>query len=262
MPLRFRNAIPLIVCLFLSVAVVGAGRAYAAPPPLSNAALQTEVQRRAFRFFWEKSDPNTGLTNDRAANRGEDDYTVASIASTGYALSSLPIAVEHKWISRDAAYQRALLTLQFLYEKLPNEHGWYYHFVDKRTGERVWKCELSSIDTALLLLGALSAGQYWHGTEAQRLANAIYDRVDWTWMRTNGGAKPDKLVLAMGWKPESGFLESNWDHYCELMYLYLLGMGAKKDPLPKESWAAWKRDVAEYGGRITLANGPIFMHQM
>ena len=242
---------------------VGFAQKELSPPTLSDEALLTEVQRRAFCFFWEKSDPDTGLTNDRAHNLGgEDDYTVASIASTGYALASLPVAVEHQWITREAAYRRALLTLRFLTLKLPCEHGWYYHFIDRHTGERVWKSELSSIDTGLLLMGALTAGQYWHGTEVDRLANLLYDRVDWTWMRTNGGAQPNKRLLSMGWKPESGFLTNNWDRYCELMFLYLLGMGAKKAPLPRTSWAAWERNVVEYGGRKTLAGGPIFLHQM
>lgn len=231
------------------------------PPALSTEEILTETQRRAFRFFWEKSDPTTGLTNDRAKNRGEDDYTVASTASTGYALASLPIAVEHKWIGREEAYERALRTVRFLLEKMPHEHGWFYHFIEKHDGKRVWDCELSSIDTSLLLLGALLSGQYWKGTELEKKANALYDRVDWEWMRTNGGAKPDKLTISHGWKPESGFLPYEWDNYCELTLLYLLGLGAKK-PLPANSWKAFTRNVVVYGEHKTLSGGPIFFHQM
>jgi hypothetical protein len=234
-----------------------------APPALSDEALLTEVQRRAFRFFWEQSDAETGLTNDRARNIGPDSGdTVASVASTGYALAALPVAVEHKWVTRDRAYRRAEKTLRFLRDRMPNQHGWYFHFVDKRTGERVWKCELSSIDTALLMEGVLICGRYWRGTEVEQIASALYARMDWTWMRTNGGEKPDKRTLCMGWKPEEGFLKSEWSHYCELMFLYLLGLGAQRDPLPADSWTAWQRDVVEYGGRRTLAGGPIFLHQM
>ncbi len=232
-------------------------------PPLHGSRLLTEIQRRAVRFFWEQSHPKTGLTKDRARNfTQKDTYTVASIASTGYALAALPIGVEHGWIPRQDAYRRALLTLRFLHDKMPHHHGWFFHFVDWRTGQRVWNCELSSIDTALLLIGALTCGQYWPGTEVQRLANALYDRVDWTWMLTNGGAQPQKRVLSHGWTPEKGFLTNNWDHYCELMFLYLLGLGSRRDPLPAESWTAWERNVVSYGGRTTLAGGPIFMHQM
>ena len=210
-----------------------------------------------------KSDPTTGLTNDRAKNTfGEDTYTIASIASTGYALASLPIAAEHHWIEKQAAYNRALLTLQFVHDKLRCVHGWYYHFSDKKTGERVWNCELSSIDTTLLVIGALESAEYWPGTEVEKLANEIYHRMDWQWMRTNGGEKPNKLVVSMGWTPEKGFIASNWDSYCELMTLYLLGLGETKEPLSPESWRGWKRNEIGYGGRTTLAGGPIFMHQM
>jgi hypothetical protein len=231
--------------------------------PLSGDALLQEVQHRAFKFFWEKSDPNTGLTNDRARNiGGEDHYTIASTASTGYALASLPVAVTHHWIGQTEAYDRALSTLRFVNTRLPNVHGWYYHFIDKHTGERAWNCELSSVDTCLLLLGALSAGEYWKGTEVQKLANTLYDRVDWSWMRTDGGTRPEKLTLSMGWKPESGFLSANWDRYCELMLIYILAMGSKTDPQPAACWSAWQRNVVTYGPYTTLAGGPIFMHQM
>jgi hypothetical protein len=234
----------------------------AAGRPMTEERLLTEVQRRAFRFFWEQSDPATGLTKDRADNATSDAYTVASTASTGYALASLPVAVSHGWIDRQAAYNRALTTLRFVHDRLPQVHGWYYHFIDMHTGERVWKCELSSIDTTLLILGALMAGQYWPHTEVQQLADDLNERLDWTWMRTNGGEKPEKRVVSMGWHPEDGFIKSDWDHYCELMQLYLLGMSSRRDPLPPESWNAWERDRVEYAGLTTLAGGPIFLHEM
>lgn len=225
--------------------------------------LLTEVERRAFRFFWEQASPKTGLVKDRARNLGSaDNYTVASIASTGYALAALPVAVQHRWITPQQGYLRAIKTLRFVVNKMPNVHGWYYHFIDMNTGERVWNCELSSIDTALLLLGALSAGQYWPGTEVQRLANLLYSRLDWGWMLTNGGTQPNKLVLSMGWKPESGFLKANWDSYSEGIMLYLLGIGAPQHPLPKDSWFAWKRTRFTYDGLTAFIGGPIFLHEM
>lgn len=231
-------------------------------PPLSVDELLDEVQLRACRFFWLKADVNTGLANDRAKNNGDDPYTIASMASTGYALIALPIAVEHNWLSKSLAYNRALQTLRFVYNTMPHTRGWFFHFVDKNSGERVWNCELSSIDTALFVMGALACGQYFPNTDVHQLANAIYDRLDWQWMLTNGGDKPEKLVLSHGWKPESGFLLPNWDTYCELMFLYLLGMGANRDPIPAASWKAWHRPVIEYKGLTTLLGGPLFVHQM
>lgn len=235
----------------------------ARPPAVSDEALLTAVEWRAFRFFWEQTDSFTGLTLDRAWNRGpKHAYTVASIASTGYALSALAVGVKHGWIDSGAAYRRALLTLRFVLGKLPNVHGWCYHFIDWRTGERQWSSEVSTIDTTLLMEGALVAGRFWKGTEVERLANSVYDRADWTWVRTNDGSKPRKLTVSHGWTPERGFISSEWDQYCESMSLYLLGLGSRTNPLPRGSWAAWGRNVVEYGGMKTLAGGPIFMHQM
>src|SRR6187551_1668214 len=97
-----------------------------------------ETARRAFDFFLKETDPRTGLTKDRARLNGADTYTVASIAATGYALTALPIGVENGWISRTEARRRALVTLRFLEDRMPHAHGWFYHFVDMRTGARVW----------------------------------------------------------------------------------------------------------------------------
>ena len=40
-----------------------------------------------------------------------------------------------------------------------------------------------------------------------KLADAIYRRIDWRWMLAG-----HPTLLSMGWKPESGFLDSRWDH--------------------------------------------------
>ncbi len=230
-------------------------------PNYTRDQLMLEVQKRAVRFFYEQADPKTGLVNDRARNDGKERNKIASIASTGYALAALPIAAEHKWIAKKDAAKRAKLTLTYLLTKFPHKNGWFYHFVNAKTGAREWKSELSSIDTVLLILGALTSGQYFKG-DVQTLANKLYDRIDWQWMRINGGAMPNKQVVSMGWKPESGFLNSNWGDYCELMQLYLLGMGAKNRPLAPATWDAWKRGNFSFGGTETLTGGPIFMHQM
>ena len=251
----------VIVLFFIGATLATALTPALAQRKLENAQLMDETERRAFRFFWEKADATTGLVNDRASNTGKDAYDVASIASTGYALAALPAAVERKWITKAQGEKRARLTLGFLLHKMDNTHGWFYHFINKRSGKRVWNCEVSTIDTALLMTGTLVCGQYFK-SDVQKAANALYDRLDWNWVRTNGGAKPDKLTVSHGWTPEKGFIPNEWRDYCELMQLYLLGMGAKKNPLPATSWEAWDRQPYEYGGRKTLAGGPIFMHQM
>jgi hypothetical protein len=232
---------------------------------LSDQELLEEVQRRAVRFFWEKTDPVTGLVNDRANNFGADDDTVASIASTGYGLAALPIAVEHGWLNRTEAAARARTTLRFLLT-MPNQHGWLVHFVDRRTGERVWGSEYSSIDTALLVAGALVCGQYFAGetatVEIASLSDELYRRLDWSWMLTNDGTQPSKRVLSHGWWPETGFITNNYADYSEAILLYLLGLGAPVRSLPKTAWDAFERPLQTYAGIEWLKAGPIFIHQM
>ncbi|HVK03900.1 MAG TPA: glucoamylase family protein [Armatimonadaceae bacterium] len=227
-------------------------------------ALLDAVAHKAFAFFWNETHPATGLTKDRAKNAKDSDaYTIASIASTGYMLASLPIAVERKWMDRKAAEARALTALRFLRDRLPNEHGFHYHFVDWATGERAWNCELSSIDSSLLVLGALTAGQYFKG-EAQRIADALYERMDWRWMQNRGpGDPPDAAVVSMGWKPDSGFLTARWNRYNEASYLYLLALGAPKHALPGTTWDNWKVETATLEGFPVFAPiGPVFFAQM
>ncbi len=219
-------------------------------------AFLEALQKRCFLFLYEQADPNTGLVADRAPADGSEKFDVASIASTGYALAGLCIADERGWISHEQAYGRVLTTLRFLWEDMPHEHGFFYHFVDMKTGARSWNCELSSIDTGLLLAGVLTARQYYRGTEVEALATKIYERVDWAWMRGPG------QTLTMGWKPESGFLHATWDGYSEHTMIYLMGLGSGTHPLPAEAWRVWKRTpVITYEGMTFLACPPLFTHQ-
>jgi hypothetical protein len=231
----------------------------------SDKKLLEEVQRRAIGFFWEKADPNTGLVNDRANNFGPDDETVASIASTGYGLAALPIGLENGWLDRYEAADRARRTLRFLLN-MPEQHGWLVHFIDRRTGDRVWGSEYSSIDTALLVAGALVCGQYFGREPATAdisgLSEELYRRLDWWWMLTNGGREPAKKVLSHGWWPESGFITNNYVDYSEAILLYLLGLGAVVRQLPSAAWDAFERPARTYAGIEWLQAGPIFIHQM
>ncbi len=232
----------------------------AAPPPaiaapMTNDEFLEEWQRRCFAYFWEQADPETGLIADRAPADGSRRSKVASIAAVGFGLTSICIADERSWISPEDAYQRVLTTLRFL-EQMPTVHGYYYHFVDSHTGQRVWQSEVSSIDTALLIAGVLTAGQYYADTEVADLARRIYERVEWPWMLDGG------KTLSMGWRPESGFIASRWEHYSEHIILQILGLGSPTHPLPAETWHHWKRvPVVEYEGMTFLSYPPLFIHQ-
>lgn len=224
--------------------------------------LLEDLSRRSFRFFWDHGDARTGLVRDRARADGAphvpEQRDVASIAATGFGLTALAIARARGWAPAASIEERVRSTLRFLAGDMPHEHGWYFHFVDARTGARAWKCELSSIDTALLLAGVLTVRQAFR-SDGEIVADAtrIYERVDFPWMLAG-----HPLLLSMGWKPETGFLEARWRHYCELMILYLLGLGSPSRPLPAASWRAWDRPWLTWGGSRYVSHGdPLFVHQ-
>jgi hypothetical protein len=228
----------------------------------SDNDLLDDISRRSFRYFWEQSDPTTGLVLDRVRvdGRPDDDpnhRSVSSIAATGFGLTSLAIAADHRWISQESARQRVLTTLRFFADRAPHEHGWFYHFVDASTGERRWKSEISSIDTALLLAGVLTVRQaFSDDPEIVNLATTIYNRVDFGWMLNGSGT-----VLSHGWTPEKGFLPYRWDAYSELMILYVLAIGSPTHPISPDAWYAWSLPIMDLGGQTYIGKGPLFTHQ-
>jgi hypothetical protein len=259
----------LAIRLLMALVLCGGGCAQhgierAASPGSGGArdvAFLDDLQRRAMRFFVDHSDAQTGLVADRARTDGRPVHRVSSIAATGFGLTAWCIGDQRGWIDRPQVRQRVLTTLRFLHDDFPHERGFFYHFVDMRTGQRQWTCELSSIDTALLMAGVLTARQYFAddpvaGAEIQRLGRAIYDRVDWPWMLAGG------QTLSMGWTPERGFIASRWDNFSEHPILYLMAMGSQTHPLPAEAWQAWRREpVITYAGRTFLQSPPLFVHQ-
>lgn len=222
----------------------------------AHSDLLDELQRRAVLFFVDHSDHETGLTRDRAPANGTRATAASSVAATGFALTAWCIADSHRWIAPGEALRRVQRTLRFVAEQHAHERGWLYHFVDAQTGARAWASEASTIDTALFLQGALLAREYLRDPETTALVDRIYARIDWRWA-LNGGS-----TLSHGWKPETGFIPHRWDSYSELMGLYLLGIGAPREPLRAESWHAWsRRRTAQHEGRAFIQCGPLFAHQ-
>jgi len=227
----------------------------------SDEAFLEDLEHRSFQYFWEQANPRTGLVLDRTRTDGsladEDHRSVASIAATGFGLTALCIAAERRWIQPREARARVRNTLRFFAEQALQEHGWFYHWLDGSTGERRWKSEVSSIDTALLIAGALTARQYFHDdAEIVRLATKIYERIDFPWMLNS-----HPTLLAMGWHPETGFLKSRWDDYSEHPVLYLLAIGSPTHPITPQSWYAWKRNWNHYDGYTYLGKTPLFTYQ-
>jgi len=223
-------------------------------------AFLEDIESTTFQFFWDSVDPAIGLVKDRSLARQQDARNVASIAATGFGLTALCIAAERGWQPRNAILERARASFRFALEKLPHEHGFFYHFLRMDTGERIFKSEVSTIDTAIFLCGALTCRAYFADDEVSHLVTALYDRVDWAWFQH--GAPDNDQTLSMGWTPEHGYIKDRWAHYSELMMLYLLAMGANTQPLPASVWDAWVRPHFEFNGiRYIGSFAPLFVHQ-
>lgn len=215
-----------------------------------------EVEKANHLFFWEQAHPETGLVKDRCNTRGTDTTIVANIASTGFGLTALCIAQQRGWISLSDARERVILTLRFLWKRMPTHRGFFFHWANVLTGERIWDAEASSIDTAILLCGVLTCREHFRHVEINRLSYEILRRVDWTWL------SEDTALLPHGWTPEGGFLPYRWDIYNEQMMIYLLGLGSLSYPLPEDAWNAWHRTNFEYAGlRYIGSYAPLFVHQ-
>jgi len=227
-------------------------------------AFLDHLERGAFGYFLEARNAQTGLVADTSRKNSP-----ASVAVAGFALSAYVVGVERGWLPRAEGAAFALASLRFFERARQGPepdatgyHGFYYHFLDLETGKRVWECEVSPIDSALLLAGVLTAAAYFDADtppeiEIRRLARELYDRVDWAW------ARDGKQTVAQGWKPDMGFLHYRWQGYNEAALLYILGLGSPTHPLPAASYQAW---TATYQweriyGHDLLYAGPLFIHQ-
>ncbi len=232
-------------------------------PAQSEEELLDSFQRAAFGYFLDNANLANGLIADTSRPGAP-----ASIAVVGFALSSYPVAVERGWMTRADAAGRTLTALRFFSNSAHGKaadatgyKGFYYHFLDMRTGTRVWDSELSSMDTALLLAGVLVASVYFGDAtsvemEIRECADALYRRIDWTWSRARSS------TVRHGWKPGRGFLRYGWQGYSEAIVLYVLGLASPTHPLPAESFAAWSATYRwqRIYGREFLHAAPLFIH--
>ncbi len=228
-----------------------------------------DIERRTFDFFWETTDATTGLAPDRHPSR-----PFSSIAAIGFALTAYPIGAERGWVSRDQAAKRTLATLRFLRDApmgpeatgRSGYRGFYYHFLDMRSGHRfgAW-VELSSVDTSLMMMGVLFAQSYFERDdlrerEIREIADTLYRRIEWDWMQ------PRPPLISMGWNPETGrFIDHDWKGYNEAMLVYVLALGSPTHPVEPAAWTEWTRSYdrswGEFQGQTYLSFAPHFGHQ-
>jgi len=228
---------------------------------LSGPALLDDLSQRSFQFFWNETNAANGLTKDRAGNFAADSYTIASIASSGYALAADAIGAERGYVPRDQALARAKAALSFLSStKAAKAHGWFYHFVDYSTGARAWSSEASTIDTAILVAGAVMASEFFKDPVLDLYLQRIVSAIDWNWMLTDDGTNTSHQ-FSLSWTPEHGFNSFRWTTLSEQTILYIEALGASS-ATPADVWTKVNRPLITYAGRNEIQGGPLFMHEL
>jgi hypothetical protein len=232
---------------------------------LSDQNFLNEIEKTHFQYFKQECDAQTGLTRDRSR-----DDSASSVAAVGFALTAYPVAVKNGWVSREEAADYTLKVLNTLWkapqgdqqEGTSGTHGFFYHFLDPKTGTRAQTNEISTMDTALLMSGVLFSKDYFDANnpkeaEIRELADKLYRRVDWNWALNSSGR------LSMGWTPERGFIKDDWRAYNEAPLLILMAMSSPTHPIPASSWETYMSTgkVAEFNGKKSVEFGPMFGHQ-
>ena len=242
----------------------GAARRPRAAPAGAEAFLDT-LERRTFFWFWDLADPRTGLTPDRWPTK-----SFASVGASGFALTAYGVGAERGWVTREDARARVLRTLEFFRTARQDTadagctgyRGFFYHFLDPATGHRFERVELSTMDTALLLAGALFCQSYFDRADPDEariraVAETLYARADWRW------AQVRPPTIALGWLPESGYLPYDWRGYNETMILHVLALGSPTHAAGPETWRAWTAGYrwGSFHGQEHLGFAPLFGHQ-
>jgi hypothetical protein len=233
-------------------------------PPARRAFLDT-LERRTFHYFWDLGDTAKGLTPDRWPTR-----SFCSVGAVGFGLTAYPIGAERGWVSRAAAARRTLATLEFFWGARQDTarvgstgyRGFFYHFIDASSGVRFRDVELSTIDTALLLAGALFCQSYFDRDDpaearVRALAESLYARADWTWAMV----RPPRI--SHGWTPEEGFLLWDWGGMNESMIVPILALGSPTHPATPSTWSVWV-STCRWGtsyGQAHVGFAPLFGHQ-
>ena len=239
----------------------------------------TKLQRDTFGYFLHKSNEQNGLVADNTR-----DGAACSIAATGLALAAYTVAAEAGWIDRADAIGRTLKTLRFFRDSPQGSgsretgyKGFYYHFLNMEDGRRAGDSELSTIDSAFLLAGFLTAGTYFDGDdsterEIREIADSLYRRADWQWalygVADQAGGWPtenrDEVTIVHGGTPENGFISHRYAGYDESLLMHILALGSPTHPLPPGAYSAWQRtfEWRELYGIEYLHAGPLFIHQL
>jgi hypothetical protein len=263
---------------------------------ISDSALLTIVQRQTFRYFWNGAHPVSGLARERSntvkalyywdyINEADDEPNLSvagfgkeacAIGGTGFGIMATVVAVERKWIGKDTAIKRLIKIVDFL-ARADCFHGIYPHFMNGTTGKTIPFGRLDDgadiVETSYLLMGLLSARQYFNGNSIEekyfrKRVQQIWEAANWNWHTQNSNQ-----LLYWHWSPANDFDMNfpvyGWD---EALITYIIAASSPYHPISKDVYencwtrsASWKNGKEYYGLTLPLGNfekgGPLFFEQ-
>lgn len=211
------------------------------------------IQKTGVQYFFDYTnlDYNSkgfGLTVDNTSQMER-----ASIAATGYTLSSYVIADIHNYLEREELLKRVIGTLKTLYYNVDHYEGFFVHFAYMDTGKKHGRSEYSTIDTALAINGILVCEQHFQDPEVSKYAKLIIERVNWQhFLHLRNG----KQTLHMAYQDDakgdyaegnSGFIH-HWGMFAEqlMMYLMLAADDSISQELSLEVYHSFERVLGKY----------------
>ncbi len=233
--------------------------------------LLYDEMKSSFLFLYEyankdESSTGYGLTLDVTKK-----LSIASIASVGFLLGGISIAIDENWITKEEGRKFVSLTTDTFLNHVDSYQGMFAHFVDMKTGKRFNKCEFSTIDTMLFLAGLLcNMGLF--DSEVDQKINDLLLKANYSSyiLKKEGGS----YSISMGYNAEhigrpgvydNGFLKHSWNHFAEQLALYFIiaGHPEVEPELARNLYYSMEKSIGSYKSDpfIFSSGNALFIHQ-
>lgn len=238
--------------------------------PMGDDQFLDMVQEACFRYYWEGSESNSGLSLECIPGR----RNMLATGASGFGIMALIVGAERNFISRQQLVERFDTITRFL-GKAEKFHGAFSHFINGNTakiepffGQRDNGGDL--VETSFLVQGLLAAREYFNRDSEQEKnirnrITQIWESIEWDWYRKDSDSK----FLYWHWSPDKAWVINHkligWN---ETMITYILAISSPEHSIPASmyysGWASQSEEAQKYrsawgktpdGSQYTNGNG-------
>lgn len=209
---------------------------------MSDDQIISMLFRNSYDVF-EQYRNEVGVYRDSILLFDGEPYHPSSIAATGIGLMSLAIADKKGW--NENALEDAILTVKTMtghtegFKPDASPNGFIKHFIDMETGEAVWNCEYSSIDTAILVTGALFAKKYFNNAELSCYVDELYHSIDFQDALASLETGGMYMIMDADGKGDPGAITLPFNEYIIVAWLAYNQHINEPDSLAVKMWDKW-----------------------